>query len=346
MTFEPKFTITKKIHKALLEIERARGFLDAAKLKDDLIDRMQSDALILEAHHSTHIEGTQLTLSDSMRILTGHSVKGVLPDDRQELLNYKEAMEYVSEYLDNKSDLTEGLIKNVHHILVNNVRGGSLEPGKYRRVQNYVVNTGTGEVIYTPPPPENVPGQMKEFVEWLDETDLPPILVAGIAQHRFVDIHPFLDGNGRTARVLCTLILYQRGYDFKRLFSISEYYDNNRPGYYDAIQSARGKSLTLWLEYFVDGLKVQMLEVRSRGEKIVKKEILLDNAKSVGLNERQQDILLYILEKKRANVEDITQKFKLVRRTVQRDFSLLVEAGLVREVAKSRTDPTRYYELL
>jgi len=347
--FTPKFTITNKINNALLEIERARGFLDATKLKNDWIFQMQSEALILEAHHSTHIEGTQLTLDQAHKILTGELVDNVRPDDRQELLNYKEAMEFVSEYLDKKSGITEGLIKNVHHILVKDVRGGTLEPGQYRKVQNYVVNTGTGEIIYTPPSPEEVPGLMKEFVEWLNNLgDVPPVLVAGIAQHKFVDIHPFLDGNGRTARVLCTLLLYLNGYDFKRLFSISEFYDTNRPVYYRAIQSVRQDKmdLTPWLEYFIDGLKVQMMEVKDKGEKAIKKEIIMQKAVQIGLNERQQNIMLNLLENKKASVDEIKQQFDLVRRTVQRDFAVLVDAGLVKEVAKSKTDPTRYYELL
>ncbi len=280
MVFKPKFTISNKINNALLEIERARGFLDAAKLNDDWIIQMQSEALILEAHHSTHIEGTELTLDQAQLILTGEHVDNVRPDDLQELLNYKEAMDFVSDYLDKKTEITEGLIKNVHHILVKDVRGGTLEPGQYRKVQNYVVNTATREMIYTPPDPENVPGLMKEFVEWLNNVgDVPHVLVAGIAQHKFVDIHPFIDGNGRTARVLCTLILYSKGYDFKRLFSLSEFYDTSRPGYYRAIQSVRQEDmdLTPWLEYFIDGLKVQMLDVKNRGEATIKKEIIIEN---------------------------------------------------------------------
>ncbi|MDO9536977.1 MAG: Fic family protein [Thermoplasmata archaeon] len=349
MAFEPKFTITKKIHNALLEIERARGFIDGINLRDDLIDKMRSQALILEAHHSTHIEGTELTLEQAQLILTGEQVDNVRPDDRQELLNYKEAMDFIADYLDKKTEITEGLIKNVHHILVKEVRGGILEPGQYRTVQNYVVNTATREIIYTPPDPEKVPGLMKEFVKWLNNIgDVSPVLAAGIAQHKFVDIHPFIDGNGRTARVLCTLVLYLNGYDFKRLFSLSEFYDTNRPGYYRAIQSVRQEDmdLTLWLEYFIDGLKVQMLEVKDRGEATIKKEIIIEKAKKAGLNERQEMILKYIIENKKASVDDIRQELDIVRRTVQRDFVVLVNAGLAREVATSKTDPTRYYELL
>lgn len=347
--FRPKFTITNRINNALLEIERARGFLDAAKLKEEWIREMRSEALISEAHHSTHIEGTKLTLSQAQRILTGKDVKGVRADDRQELLNYRDAINLVSQYLDKKSEVTEDLIKEIHRTLVKEVRGGSLEPGMYRRVQNYVVDSMTGEIIYTPPPPEEVPGLMKKLVQWLNaDTGISPVLVAGIAQHVFVDIHPFLDGNGRTARLLCTLVLYQNGYDFKRLFSISEFYDKDRRGYYDAIQSVRENEMdmTTWLEYFVEGLKNQMNEVREKGEVAIKKEIIIKRGKELGLNARQQRILVYLLEEKRVSVEGARKKFKLVRRTVQRDLSRLIEMGLVKEVAKSKTDPTKYYELV
>lgn len=347
--FNPKFTITNSINNSLLEIERARGFLDAAGLKEEWIEDMQSEALILEAHHSTHIEGTQLTLSQAQRILSGWAVGGVRDDDRQELLNYREAMDFVSEYLGKKSEITEDLIQKIHRILVKDVRGGTLEPGKYREVQNYVVNSLTGEIIYTPPPPSGVPQLMKEFIRFLNrESDISPVLIAGIGQSQFVDIHPFLDGNGRTARVLCTLILYQNGYDFKRLFSLSEYYDKNRREYYDAIQSVRERNmdLTAWLEYFTEGLRRQLIEVKTKGEKAIKRDVLIEKAKMSRLNDRQQKILLYLLDEKQASVEEIKQKFNLVRRTVQRDLSRLVDSGMIKEVAKSKTDPTKYYELL
>lgn len=347
--FKPKFTITNKINKALLEIERARGFLEATKLKEEWIKEMQSEALILESHYSTHIEGTKLTLAQSKKILTGKTVMGINKDDRQELLNYKEAMDFVSEYLGKKSDITENLIKQIHEILVKDVRGGTLEPGKYRMVQNYVVNLLTGEVIYTPPPPSDVSQLMKEFVEWLNyKSNISPVLIAGISQYKLVDIHPFLDGNGRTARVLCTLILYQNGYDFKKLFSLSEYYDKDRAGYYKAIQSVRENEMymTYWLEYFTEGLKNQLIGVRAKGEKAIKKEIIIEKVKKLGLNKRQQKILLLLLRKERASVEEMRNILNLVRRTVQRDLSKLCDLNLVKEISKSKTDPTKYYKLL
>ena len=347
--FKPKFTITNNINKCLLEIERARGFLDAANLKDDWVKGMQSEALIVESHYSTHIEGTQLSLSQAQQILSGRSVKGIKRDDRQELMNYKAAMDFVSKYLGIRSEITEDLIKRIHSILVKDVRGGSLEPGKYRNVQNYIVNSLTKEVIYTPPPYPKVPKLMEAFVGWLNtESSISPVLIAGISQFQFVDIHPFLDGNGRSARVLCTLVLYQNGYDFKRLFSLSEYYDKNRNKYYDAIQSVREENddLTGWLEYFTEGLRRQLIEVKKKGEMSIKRDIISSRAEKLNLNHRQQEILNYFFDVNSASVEEIRQKFNFVRRTIQRDLSILVDLGLIEMVSRSKTDPTKYYKLL
>lgn len=347
--FNPKFVITNKINNLLLEIERARGFLDAAQLKEEWIKGMQSEALILESHASTHIEGTRLTLSQARKILTGKRVSGARPDDKKELLNYREAINFVSKYLGKKDFITESLIREIHKILVKGVRGNSADPGNYRRIQNYVVSSLTGEIIYIPPPPSEVPILMQEFVEWLNAPkDISPVLTSGIAQFQFVHIHPFLDGNGRTARVISTLILYKNGYDFKRLFSLSEYYDKDRKGYYDALQSVRKSKMdmTYWLEYFTEGLKSQMVEIKIKGEQAIRREVIIEKAKRFNVNNRQQKILLYLLEKKRASVEEIRQKFNLVRRTIQRDLAKLVDLDLIKEIAKSKTDPTKHYELL
>jgi len=330
--YKPKFTITLKTNKALVEIERVRGFLDAVKLKEHWIADMQKKALILESHHSTHIEGTALSLEQAKSILEGKKLKGINRDDEKELLNYKKAMDFVSKYLGNDTPVTEGLIRELHKITVKGVRGGQADPGNYRKIQNYVVNSRTREVIYTPPPPLDVPHLMKEFVDWVNKTeDVSPILVAGITQFQFVHIHPFVDGNGRTARLLSTLILYKTGYDFKRLFTISEYYDKDRPGYYQAIQSVRKNNMdmTVWLEYFVEGLRLQMSEIKEKGKKIVGSEKIIKTLQSYELNSRQEKIIRYLVINERINNEQCQKLCGSIRRTATRDLSSLVQKSLL-----------------
>jgi Fic family protein len=106
--FEPRFTITNAITAGLTTIERARGFLQAATLSEEWVRRMSQRALLLEAHHTTHIEGTQLTLEQSERVWAGEHVAEARPDDVRELLNYREAFNLVSEYLSSGEPVTEG----------------------------------------------------------------------------------------------------------------------------------------------------------------------------------------------------------------------------------------------
>jgi Fic family protein len=349
MSFKPKFTITHTVTAALTKIEWARGFLDAAKLSEDWISKMQKRALVLEAHHTTHIEGTELTLAQSERILAGQKVRGARPDDARELLNYKKAFDLVSNYLEAGEPITEALIRQIHKRLVLGVRGNRAGPGEYRRIQNYVVNSLTGERIYTPPPPLEVPQMMADFVAWLQgEKEANAVIVSGIAQFQLVHIHPFVDGNGRTARLLSTLCLYRSGYDFKRLFTISEYYDRDRPAYYKALQSVReqGMDLTGWLEYFTEGLSSQMREVQMTAESVIRRDVILSKAHNDGMKDRPIKLLGFLLTTGKATVGECEQKLGVNRRTLQRDLKLLVEKGFVKEIGTGPTDPTKYYQPL
>jgi Fic family protein len=349
MPLDPKFTITPKINKALVEIERVRGFLDAVKLKDDWITDMQEKALILESHHSTHIEGTALSLEQAKSILEGKKVKGVSRNDEKELLNYKKAMDFISKYLGKDDPVSEGIVRELHKIIVKGVRGENADPGNYRKIQTYVVNSRTHEVVYTPPAPLEVPHLMREFTEWINKAeDVSPILEAGIVQFQFVHIHPFIDGNGRTARLLSTLILYKTGYDFKRLFTISEYYDKDRPSYYQAIQTVRKNNMdmTTWLEYFVDGLRSQMTEIQAKGEQLIKQDSQLQKIKKIGLSKRQEKAIKRLIITGVLSVNEYQSIVSCIRRTAQRDLEELVEKKVIKAVAKSPTDPTRHYVLL
>lgn len=328
--FNPKFTITNRMTAAITQIERARGFLEAARLSDDWVREMADRALILEAHHTTHIEGTRLTLDQAKRLWKGEPVPEADPDDARELLNYRSAFEFVSECLDSGDPIAEGMIREIHRRLVEGVRGGKAAPGEYRRIQNYVVNSTTGQVIYTPPSAVEVPIMMSELVNWLNaDHDVHPVLVSGIAQFQLVHIHPFLDGNGRTSRLLSTLCLYKAEYDFKRLFTISEYYDRDRPAFYRSIQSVRENDmdLTVWLDYFVTGLETQMIEVKQRGEQVIRRDVLLQKHH---LNERQGKALEYLMQHGRLTIQDFEELCPEVnRRSLQRDLKGLLEKGLL-----------------
>ncbi len=291
---------------------------------------MSQRALLLEAHHTTHIEGTQLTLEEAEQIWNGGRVEGADADDVRELLNYRDAFEMVSQYLDQNVPVTESVIREIHRRLVTGVRGESAAPGAYRQIQNYVANSQTRQIIYTPPAPPEVPPLMHQLVRWLGEPGtVHPVLVAGIAQFQLVHIHPFVDGNGRTSRLLSTLLLYRSGYNFKRLFTISEFYDRDRPAFYRAIQSVRESDmdLTVWLEFFTHGLATQLGEVKARGEIVIRADV---TARAYKLNERQSRLFFLLMTNDPSSIRALQGMMPEVpRRTMQRDLAALEEKGLI-----------------
>ena len=330
MSFEPRFTVTPSITKALSKIDRARGFIEGSTLSEAWLSEMKTRALILEAHHTTHIEGTQLTLVQSEKILTGIEVPGTNQDDVRELLNYREALEYVTGCVDRGQALSKEIIRRFHEHLVRGVRNNEATPGEYREIQNYIVDSVTHHAIYTPPSPEEVPPLMHDLVSWFSRpVDPHPVIAAGVAQFQLVHIHPFLDGNGRTARLLSTYLLSRSGYDFKNLSSISEFYDRDRPAYYHAIQSVRehDMDMTAWLEYFCLGLATQGLEIQDRGMRFHNLSMLSAHH---SLSERQNSALDFILEMGELTIKDFERLFpETNRRTLQRDLRKMVEVGLL-----------------
>ena len=208
------------------------------------------------------------------------------------------------------------------------------------------MNSATGAVVYTPPPTYEVPILMRELTDWLNQqSGVHPVLVSGVAQFQLVHIHPFLDGNGRASRLLSTLCLYRAGYDFKRLFTISEYYDRGRTAFYRAIRGVRERDMDLtgWLEFFTSGLATQLDEVKARGERTIRRDVLV---RQHALSDRQAMALDHVVEHGRLTIQDYEGLCPGTnRRTLQRDLKALVEKGLIADAATSPTDPTRHYRL-
>ena len=338
---KPVFHITNAMTDDLSRIDQAKGFLDATKLSEEWIGAMERRALVREAHFTTHIEGSQLTLDQAERLLAGEILPEVNPEDERELRNYLDAFDFVKQYVIGGAPITERMVLEIHRRLVAGVRGGSASPGKYREKQNYVINSATRQVIYTPPPAAEVPGLMQGLVDWLNiSSEIHPVLKSGVAQFQLVHIHPFRDGNGRTSRLLSTLCLYRAGYDFKRLFTISEFYDRDRPAFYRAIQNVREQNMDMtgWLEYFTRGLATQLLEVKDRGQRVIQTGLI---AKKHGLTARQQVLVSFLLEHGEAYFADLEAACPdIARRTLQRDIQGLVNAGVLE--AKGATNSLRY----
>jgi Fic family protein len=171
---------------------------------------------------------------------------------------------------------------------------------------------------------------MADLVAWINRPgDVHPVLVSGVAQFQLVHVHPFLDGNGRTSRLLSTLCLYRAGYDFKRLFTISEYYDRDRAAFYRAIQGVREREMDMtgWLEYFVEGLSTQLVEVKRGGERAIEQDLLV---REHGLSDRQALALGYALEHEGLTIQDYEALCPdTSRRTLERDLKGMADKGLL-----------------
>lgn len=164
---------------------------------------------------------------------------------------------------------------------------------------------------------------------------------AEIAQFQLVHIHPFVDGNGRTSRLLSTLCLYRSGYDFKKIFTISEYYDRDRQAYYDALESTRNNQmdLTAWLEYFTKAFETQIHEIQVKGSQAMKLDVPALQQKLSGRQKTALENLL--LRKGTFTIEEYKAFFPGVnRRSLQRDLSDLIKKGLLSQEGIKKA--TRY----
>ena len=337
--FKPKFEYDRKIVNNLVEITSAREIILNAYLIPKWDISLRREALIRATHASTSIEGNPLTLEEVNRLAHGKEVTAARKT-KQEVLNYLGVLENIDKY--QKDDrITEKSILKLHKDITKDTLENPFYEGKYRDIQVYVGDRITDEVIFMPPPPEKVPNLMKEFVSWLNSNDffeLHPVLIAGISHYEFVRIHPFVDGNGRTARALATLILYLREFDIKRFFALDDYYDSDRTAYYTALKSVDQKTfdLTNWLEYFTDGVLISISRVK---EKVLRLSIERKKKEKMGqiaLTERQMKILEYIQRNGEITTGDIAKMFKITRQGALKEITKLVDLEIVKLIGKGR----------
>src|SRR4030043_1639846 len=263
--FKPNFRYTDKIVNNLTQIAVARELILNSPLIPKWEVTLRREAIIRSAHSSTSIEGNRLSLDQVSDLAHGREVMATRKD-KQEVLNYLKVLENIDKMIHGKK-ITEQEILSIHKMVTQETLENPKDCGVYRNRYVVVANRLTGEVIFRPPSNEDVSKLLNDLVEWLNSSDtkeLDPVIEAGIAHYEFVRIHPFVDGNGRTARVLATLILYLRGFDAKQFFCLDDYYDSDRPLYYRALRSVNQKTLdmTKWLEYFIEGVKVSIAAVK------------------------------------------------------------------------------------
>lgn len=337
--YAPKFVITNRILKNIGIIEASKEVIDHAPLLPYYEKQFRQEALIRTVHYGTHIEGNELNLDQAEKVLAGQSV--VARDrDIQEVINYRKAMEFIEEIKDKKREarnITEKLIKDLHKITVNKILPVK-KCGEYRKTQVVVKNNQTGKISFRPPEALAVQSQIKDllvFIERAQNQDIHPVLKSGIVHYELVRIHPFLDGNGRVARALSTFILFLDGYDIRKFFSLEEYFDLGAAEYYEALQSVEKQgNLTLWLEYFTQGLAIELAKIKEKVEKISVDGKLREKlgGKPLLLSDRQLKIIEYIQKAGFLQNKAFEDLFPMVSEdTILNELKVLLQSGIIKK---------------
>ena len=227
--YKPHYQITDKIVNHLTEIAVAREIVEKARLVPKWEISLRRDALIRSVHSSTHIEGNSLTLEEVSQLALGREVSAIRKD-KQEVLNYIQVLSNLEKYIP-KDKFIIPYILQMHRDLVKKTLNRSEDEGVFRNRQvvvGYKDNEGRTVVTFQPPRTKEVPKLVQSFLDWLNASStqqMNPVLVAGIAHYEMVRVHPFIDGNGRTARTLATLLLLMQKFDARRFFALDDYYD-------------------------------------------------------------------------------------------------------------------------
>jgi Fic family protein len=277
IAWTPQYSITPSIARGLMQIEAARALVDHTPLSPAAKVELRANARVRAAYYSTYIEGNRLTMSQAKAVMVDAKLQIADRErDVSEVRNYCSALLRVEEWAEKKKPLTEELIKRLHALVE---VGPRAKPTPYREGQNAIKNSSTGALIYLPPEAKDVPALMASLVAWAAEAEragLPAPLIAGLVHYQFVTIHPYYDGNGRTARLLATFILHKGGYGLNGSFSLEEHHAKDLQGYYQALTTHPhhnyyfGRSeadLTPWLEYFTSTLASVFEAVRLSAQK-------------------------------------------------------------------------------
>ncbi len=212
-----------------------------------------------EAVVSSKIEGTQATLEEVLQYEADPKKHEAKKEDIQQVLNYREAMLYAMRKLD-KVSLTNRLLKEVHKILLDEVRSNTQLLGKFREHQVYIGKQGTSieEAEFIPPVPQDIPQYMSELEKYIHSEEKDPLVQLAIVHAQFEIIHPFGDGNGRVGRMIMPLFLYFKGVLSKPMFYLSAYFEKNRDEYYAKLRDITQKDgWNEWIIYFLNAVEEQ-----------------------------------------------------------------------------------------
>jgi Fic family protein len=327
MAYEPQFTVTPRLLAMVEAIAALRERIQGAAVELSWIPALQKDMRSRTVHASTAIEGNPLTLEQVRALEEGRPLAASARHSEREVLNYFAGLRYVEKHAGKKVVRHEDVFE-LHRILAD----GVMDQGEAGRYRSIAVRVGR----YMPPPAAEVSGLMFELLAWWNRQAgaLSPVLSSAILHYRFESIHPFADGNGRTGRALALWELYRRGFDTHHIFAVDEYYWEDRPRYYEALDAVRrqGDDLTGWLEYCAEGLR-QTLErawLRVRAFDVRSADRLV-------LRPRQLRLLQLLRDHGSMAPAELWAALKVSRQGAMDLLRPLMDAGLVEKVGGRKT---------
>ena len=327
MAYLPQFTITSGLLSEIEVIAALREKIQNAAVDLAWIPALQKDTRTRNGHASTAIEGNPLTLEQVRALEEGRELSGTEMRHKREVLNYFAGLRFIEKNTAKKT-FHHADILEIHRILAGEVMD-QCEAGKYRSIS---VRVGQ----YSPPPADEVSGLMAELLRWwnTDSKKHSPVISSAILHYRFEAIHPFADGNGRTGRALALWELYRRGFDTHHIFSVDEYYWEDRLAYYAALDRVRksGEDLTGWLEYCAKGIRetLERAWLRIRGfEGMAGRKLVL--------RPRQEKLLHLLRDHGSMAPGEIWEALGVSRQGAMDLLRPLLDAGLVEKIGTKKT---------
>ena len=352
--FAPLFTITPAIARALMRIEAARQAVLTLPVTPRVLARLRETARLFTTHYSTMIEGNRLTQEQVAQVIVSGQHFPGRERDQYEVKGYYAALDEVENLTARGERLAEAAVRRLHALVMGGGRW-RVKPTPYRDGQNVIRDSRSNSIVYLPPEAKDVPQLMEQLIAWLNAggktgEELPVPIKAAIAHYQYATIHPYFDGNGRTARLLTTLILHLGGYGLKGLYALEEYYARNLGEYYTALTIGPSHNyylgraeadITGWIAYFIEGMADSFERVKELTLIEAKVGVADLSAQLRNLDARQRKVLALFEKSRELTAKEIGDLFGYRPRTASELCRRWVEQGFL-EVADAAKKSRRY----
>jgi Fic family protein len=329
MSFAPQFTVSARLLRELETIAELRAKIAGATIQVAWIPQMQKDSRDRGAHASTAIEGNPLTLEEVRAVESGTPLPARPERARREVVNYFAGLRWVEKRARRQKPVAHEDLFRLHGLLAAEVMDQG-EAGRYRTI---AVRVGK----HVPPAPDMVSGLMRELLAWWNgpSGEWSPVLTSAILHYQFEEIHPFADGNGRAGRMLALWELYRRGFDTHHIFSIDEFFWENRARYHSSLAAVpqKGGDLTAWLEYTTEGVRTTLERVWLRVQQFAARS----GMRKTVLRPKQEQLLHLLRERHGLAPSEIWAALDVTKQGAAHILAPLLKAKLVKRIGTRKT---------